>query len=104
MFTLQFGGEFETLMDNSLTECVGSPCHDHQDDPPSLPLSPLPRLSDDLDGLLRILLVLWRTGVEELDGVEDPAGVLEAGVANLVGVVEELVGVEDLAGVEEGWC
>lgn len=43
MFALQFGGEFETLMDNSLTKGVGSPRHARPSQPrlslsPSLPL------------------------------------------------------------------
>lgn len=58
MFTLQFGGKFETLMDNSLTKGVGSPRHARPEQPrlafPSLPLAsssstppslPLPFLS-----------------------------------------------------------
>lgn len=43
MFTLQFGGKFETLMDNSLTKGVGSPRHARPEQPrlafPSLPLA-----------------------------------------------------------------
>lgn len=46
MFTLQFGGEFETLMDNSLTEGVGSPGHARPEQPrlslPSFPFTVLP--------------------------------------------------------------
>lgn len=49
MFTLQFGGEFETLMDNSLTKGVGSPRHARPEQPrlsfPSRPFLTLPNLA-----------------------------------------------------------